>query len=680
MATVIDSLVVTLGLDTSKFTEQQKKSVDSLRQFQEAANKHTKPVQKGMDDLVGTFKEFQGRLLAIGAIIATGLGFNRLVQDITKLNTELGFTSKTLGISAQQLSEWEQIGRTVGATSGDISQNLKSLFFFFNDTAATETSKLGAFMGQVGIKPLQPNDTPDAVAKRLSEWYQGQPNKAYASHLLQSRGGLSQGMINLLSLGPEEIQRRLDQAKRFAPTDAEIAKFTKLTEAFGELLNVIDRLTTKALVPFLNVLTKILKMLTDWLGKWAENNQTPAEAAGEGFARLGLPELKQDPAKPSLIQRGWNWLRGNPSPTSPQSAAPPANDNAAATPNQRPGTPQQRSDGSSSSAPEPASTVGPGGTSLGSNDVNEAIERASKAYGLNPTMMKGVASIESAMNPSSNMNRATQYKGLFQIGREEWRQHGQGGNIYNAEDNAFGAARLMRHNMNQFKARFGRDPTPTEVYLIHQQGLGFYTRGTMTNIGGNPYPGMRGPQTPATFEAGWGRALNRHMNRFGGDTESANSSSPPGGTPTPTANIPRLNLPGTGAGGGAQGSFDNWRSLGLGARGHTMEGPKSSISNSQSSETHVGNMNITTPPGASPSEYAAGIAKNLGTAGAIRYRRSPSIVRRGKANADGHRQSGSHARPGRQQVHRATEKGCRFASSIPGRREQKHEARPEGNG
>jgi hypothetical protein len=59
------------------------------------------------------------------------------------------------------------------------------------------------------------------------------------------------------------------------------------------------------------------------------------------------------------------------------------------------------------------------------------------------------------------------------------------------------------------RARFGRDPTDTEMYMMHQQGLGFYTRGAMTNIGGNPYPGMRGPQTHESFEAGWGRSLAR---------------------------------------------------------------------------------------------------------------------------------------------------------------------------
>jgi len=128
--------------------------------------------------------------------------------------------------------------------------------------------------------------------------------------------------------------------------------------------------------------------------------------------------------------------------------------------------------------------------------------------------MRGIASIESSMNPSSNANRSTQYKGLYQVGHNEWDRFGDGGNIYSAHDNAMGAARMFDANRAQFKSHFGRDPTDTELYMMHQQGLGFYTNHAMTNISGNPYPGMHGQQTHESFEAGWGRELARRKAGF----------------------------------------------------------------------------------------------------------------------------------------------------------------------
>jgi hypothetical protein len=158
----------------------------------------------------------------------------------------------------------------------------------------------------------------------------------------------------------------------------------------------------------------------------------------------------------------------------------------------------------------------------GSAEVDQAIVDASRAHHFDPNFMRSVASIESSMNPSSNANRSTQYKGLFQIGsrdrpghRSEWTRFSRpGDNIYSAHDNAMAAARMFDENRSQFRNRYGRDPTDTELYMMHQQGLGFYTRGAMTNIKGNPYPGMHGAQSHESFEGGWGREVARRKAAF----------------------------------------------------------------------------------------------------------------------------------------------------------------------
>jgi Transglycosylase SLT domain len=147
--------------------------------------------------------------------------------------------------------------------------------------------------------------------------------------------------------------------------------------------------------------------------------------------------------------------------------------------------------------------------------VGDAIEAAARQYGLNPAVLKGIARIESSWDPTSNYNKTTQYKGLFQLGGEEWKQHGSG-NIYNAQDNANAAGSLLRSHSNWFQKNYGREPTPSELYMMHQQGRGFFTKGTMTNIANNAYPGMSGPQTPQSFHQGWAARLERAMAPYGG--------------------------------------------------------------------------------------------------------------------------------------------------------------------
>jgi hypothetical protein len=147
--------------------------------------------------------------------------------------------------------------------------------------------------------------------------------------------------------------------------------------------------------------------------------------------------------------------------------------------------------------------------------VGDAIDAAASQYGLNPAVLKGIAQIESSWNPGSNRNRPdTQYKGLFQIGNNEWKQHGSG-DIYNAADNANAAAKMLSGHAQWFQDNYGREPTPGELYMMHLQGRGFISKGIMTNVAGNPYPGMSGPQTPETFAQGWSNTLARKMAPFG---------------------------------------------------------------------------------------------------------------------------------------------------------------------
>jgi hypothetical protein len=146
-------------------------------------------------------------------------------------------------------------------------------------------------------------------------------------------------------------------------------------------------------------------------------------------------------------------------------------------------------------------------------NVDAGLRNAAKASGIDVNTLRGIASIESSENPASNRNRSTQYKGLFQLNQREFNQYG-GGDIYNAGDNAMAAARKFAADRTWFKSRYGREPSDRELYMIHQQGRGFFTRGAMTNIRGNAYPGMRGPQTQASFEAGWGRELERREDAF----------------------------------------------------------------------------------------------------------------------------------------------------------------------
>lgn len=243
-----------------------------------------------------------------------------------------------------------------------------------------------------------------------------------------------------------------------------------------------------------------------WIGSVTLDNgpRKPLQSIPDIYIPMGRAEERS----PGDYAQGQGYAKHSPHPgrRAPAAAQPrDAGDLAAATA----GIPPQET---STPGKTYESSGGGGRTKRASPEVDAAIVAAAKANNLDPDMMRAVASIESSNNPDSNRNKSTKYKGLYQIGSRgegnEWERFGSG-DIYDAKDNAMAAGRMFAHNRDAFAKKFGRAPTDTEMYMMHQQGLGFYTRGAMTNIAGNPYPGMSGPQTHDSFEEGWGREIAR---------------------------------------------------------------------------------------------------------------------------------------------------------------------------
>jgi hypothetical protein len=98
--------------------------------------------------------------------------------------------------------------------------------------------------------------------------------------------------------------------------------------------------------------------------------------------------------------------------------------------------------------------------------VIEEIKRAADAFGLDFNFMKTVAKIESDFDPK---NRTGSYIGLFQLSKQEFAKYGTG-EITNARDNAVAAAYKFVNEATLFELDTHKNPTPSDLYLIHQQG------------------------------------------------------------------------------------------------------------------------------------------------------------------------------------------------------------------
>lgn len=103
------------------------------------------------------------------------------------------------------------------------------------------------------------------------------------------------------------------------------------------------------------------------------------------------------------------------------------------------------------------------------SQYDSIIDDAAKTSGVNADVMKRIMHIESGGKAD---NKTDSYHGLFQLSLTEFKKNGGKGNIYDPTENANAAARKLAKEIDEFKVANGREPTATDIYLQHQQGMG----------------------------------------------------------------------------------------------------------------------------------------------------------------------------------------------------------------
>jgi hypothetical protein len=103
--------------------------------------------------------------------------------------------------------------------------------------------------------------------------------------------------------------------------------------------------------------------------------------------------------------------------------------------------------------------------------VADIIRRKAKEYGVDPTLALAFAQIESGLNPGA-VSPSGGHRGLYQFSGDWWNRYGNGKSISDPEANADAFMRYYKESLvPAISKALGRNATPGELYLAHQQGL-----------------------------------------------------------------------------------------------------------------------------------------------------------------------------------------------------------------
>ena len=235
MATVIDSLLIELGLDTSKFDAAQKKSVEQLRKFDEQAQKTNKNTQQGAKNVGDGFDKAKNALVAFGTAFVGIKGFTQFAQDMTKTNAALGRNAQLFSMSARELDAWGGVLKTVGGNAESFQSSIQAMQqgvagIKLGDSAIlTPLARLGALSavdinkGTVDILKLA-----DALQAFKRE------NGEQLTYTLAQQLGMNRETFMVLSQGSAAVSRLYDEQYKLSGVTAEnTAKAQKLQEQWG---------------------------------------------------------------------------------------------------------------------------------------------------------------------------------------------------------------------------------------------------------------------------------------------------------------------------------------------------------------------------------------------------------------------------------------------------------------
>lgn len=285
MATVIDSLIVELGLDPAKFTKGQKEAAAALTKTKDEVRKSGKEIEGSSSSMDQYFSRLRGNVLALFAAFTAGKGLKEFIQDTVQADADMGRFAKVLDTTVGTLSAWRNIAVLAGGSAAGMQGSIQGLVSQFQTFALTGESSVIPYFRALGVDIADQNGkmraTGDILLDLSDKFSKLDPARAAA---FGQALGLDPGTINLLVQGRGAVAALLKEQKSLGTVTKEDAEAAiKFQHSWGALEQSSSTLGRTLLTELAPVLIKILDGLTAF-AVWARQHGPFIRAVFTGLA------------------------------------------------------------------------------------------------------------------------------------------------------------------------------------------------------------------------------------------------------------------------------------------------------------------------------------------------------------------------------------------------------------
>ena len=273
MATVVDAIFVTLGLDTSKYTAQAENAIKTdtrLEKSLDGVEKKGGAVSKNFEGLANAVKG----AAKVFASLAAATGIIRFLQNVAEetrqANEEMLKLQASLGLTAEKINGMRGAGAALGGTAEGMTNSMKGLNKGMNDFVVKGDTSLLPFMNALGVSMVDGQgklrdvdkvmlDLSDSFSKMNSE-------QAYA---LGQDMGFDEGTIAALMQGRDAMKEMSEyHAKMYTSSKEELAASRELSKNQAQLSAhwaSMKLMIGNAIIPLLVKLTNFAKAFFEFL-------------------------------------------------------------------------------------------------------------------------------------------------------------------------------------------------------------------------------------------------------------------------------------------------------------------------------------------------------------------------------------------------------------------------------
>lgn len=295
METVIDSLIVTLGLDNKDFQQGMKDTEKGLSDTRKKTDRVGKQIAASGKDAAEFFGQMQRSAIKFFAVLTAGKGLINFTRDVITTGANLSRLSKNLNISADTMHRWGKASELNGGSMEGFLGTLQNLNNQVTEIFMKGDSAITPYLRQLGVsvtdaagkaKPLTAvlGDIADATEKAFPD---RQQRYAYLQQM-----GFDEGTINLIAKGGKELRSTLAAQQGFSQKDADAAY--KAEQTWIKAQQRLEKLTRDLVIKVLPSLERLAESFV----KMTEVIIPPLSKAVEIFAEL---DEKTDGWSTSLI-------------------------------------------------------------------------------------------------------------------------------------------------------------------------------------------------------------------------------------------------------------------------------------------------------------------------------------------------------------------------------------------